>query len=242
VPFVGEMDMSQYALPTLSIALGFIDGFNPCAMWVLVVFLLALIQFGDRVKMFLAAGIFILAEAVMYALILTVWLSAWNFVGMEVWISWIVGIVALGAGCFFLYEGFFTDGTCSVTNAEQRQKISAKIAKLAHQPINLAFVLALILLAFSVNIIEFACSIGIPQTFTLILQNSNISLFERIWYIVLYIIFYIIDDLIVFGIALYSIEKIGITHKYSRISNIIGGLLMLLLGGLLLFAPEWLSF
>lgn len=242
IPLIGTVDLTAYALPSLSAILGLIDGFNPCAMWVLVTFLIALIQIGDRFKMFLTAGIFIFAEAVMYTLILTVWMTAWDFTGFSQWVTLAVGLVAIGAGGFFLYEGFYSDGTCKVTNAEQRKKISVKIHELTKNPITIGFFLGLIALAFSVNIIEFACSIGIPQTFTLILQGAAITLWQKIVYIAIYIFFYMVDDLIVFGIALYSIEKIGITHKYSRASNVIGGVLMLILGALLIFAPQILAF
>ena len=92
------------------------------------------------------------------------------------------------------------------------------------------------------NIIEFACSVGIPQSFTLILSQSALSGLETAGLIAPYIIGYMVDDLIVFGIALYSIEKIGITHTFSKATNILGGFLMLLLGALLLFAPQALIF
>lgn len=243
VPFFGEIDISRYTNPAvLSFTLGFIDGFNPCAMWVLVIFLIALIQIGDRTKMFVTAGIFLLAEAVMYTLILTVWFSTWNFVGLDYWITPLVGFVAIGSGFFFLHEGIFSDGTCKVTNYEQKKKISQRIQEIAASPLTIPTILGILALAFSVNIIEFACSIGIPQTFTQILHLSSFSLAEKVWYIALYIIAYMIDDLIVFGIALYSIEKLGITQKYARASNFLGGFLMLLLGLLLVFAPQLLAF
>lgn len=238
IPFMGTVDLSSYALPTISVILGFVDGFNPCAMWVLVAFLVALIQIGDRFKMFLTAGIFIIAESIMYALIMGAWSTVWNFASLGNIVPIIVGLVAVGAAMFFLYEGFFSDGTCKVTNVEQRKKISQKIKDLSESPITIGFFIAILGLAFSVNIIEFACSIGIPQTFTEILKLSGISLIKQIFYIAIYILFYMIDDLIVFGIAIYSIEKIGITHKYARASNIIGGIIMLILGIILLFKPE----
>ena len=243
VPFFGEIDVSRYKSPSvLSFILGFIDGFNPCAMWVLVMFLIALMQIGDRFKMFVTAGIFLFAEAVMYTLILTAWFSTWNFVGLDRWITPLVGFIAIGAGFFFLHEGIFSDGTCKVTNVEQKKKISQKIQDIASSPLTIPTILGILMLAFSVNIIEFACSIGIPQTFTQILHLSDLPLMEKAWYIDIYILAYMIDDLIVFGIALYSIEKLGVTHKYAKASNLLGGGLMLLLGLLLIFAPEILAF
>ncbi|MFH0776476.1 MAG: glutaredoxin [Patescibacteria group bacterium] len=242
IPWVGAVDLAKYSLPTISVILGFVDGFNPCAMWVLVTFLIVLLQLGDRRKMFQVAGLFILAEAVMYYLILNVWFTTWDFVGFDKYVTPIVGIVSIGGAIFFLYEGIFTDGTCQVTNPEQRAKIHSKIKTLVSQPLTWITAAGVLLLAFSVNIIEFACSIGIPQAFTKIIQINNLSFIKEQGLMAIYIFFYMIDDLIVFAIALAGIDKLGVTHKYSRISNIIGGVLMLILGGLLIFAPDLLKF
>jgi len=234
IPIINKsFDALKYSLPVMSMVLGFIDGFNPCAMWVLVSFLIILAQVGDRRKMWLFAGVFILAEAIMYTLILTVWFKTWDFVGLDKYVTPLVGLIAVGGGLFFLYEWkTVRDAECKVTNWEQRAKISRRIKELASQKFTWLTLVGILALAFSVNVIEFACSIGIPQAFTKILELNQLSLVESGWYIFLYILFYMVDDFIVFGIALYSFEKIGLTSKYSKLSNFVGGILMLLLGGL----------
>lgn len=242
IPFMGPVDIKQYSLPTLSIVLGLIDGFNPCAMWVLVTFLLILVQIGNRRRMWQIAGLFILAEAVMYYLILNVWFTVWDFVGLDNIITPIVGIVAIGGGLFFLWEWKNSDGTCKVTNLDKKKRTRSRINALAAAEMTIATIIGIIGLALSVNIIEFACSIGIPQAFTKILEINSLSLFWKHLYMSLYILFYMVDDFIVFGIALYSIEKIGLTTKYAKWCNLIGGVLMLILGAILIFKPELLIF
>lgn len=242
VPFFDTIDIKRYSLPTLSVILGFIDGFNPCAMWVLVTFLLILIQIGDKKKMWRIAGLFIVAEAVMYYLILNVWFHVWDFVGLDNIVTPIVGAVAIFGGLFFLWEWKTSDGTCKVTNLEQRSKTRTKIQRLVAAEMTLLTVLGIIGLALSVNIIEFACSIGIPQAFTKILDINHLGVLTKHFYMGLYIFFYMIDDLIVFGIALYSFEKLGITTKYAKLCNFIGGALMIVLGALLLLRPSMLIF
>ena len=106
----------------------------------------------------------------------------------------------------------------------------------------IASAIAILGIALSVNIIEFACSVGIPQAFTKILDINEFSVLKRQLYMVLYIIMYMVDDLIIFGIAIYSFERIGLTSKYARYCHLIGGLLMLLLGYFLLFDPSALVF
>ncbi len=242
VPLVGVVDVTQYSLPILSSVLGFVDGFNPCAMWVLVTFLLVLVQLGDRRKVWTVAGLFIVAEAVMYYLILNVWFGAWDFVGLDRIVTPIVGLVAIGGGLFFLYEWLYADGTCQVTDASKRAKISGQIRKLATEPFTWITVGGIIALALSVNVIEFACSVGIPQAFTKIVEINGLGFLETQGLMALYILFYMIDDLIVFGFALWGAGKLAQTGMYVKWCNLFGGLLMVGLGALLLFRPEWLRF
>lgn len=243
IPFVGAtIDAAEYSLPVLSGLLGLIDGFNPCAMWVLVTFLLVLIQMGSRSRMWTVAGLFILAETIMYYFILNVWFTAWDFVGLDRIVTPIVGAVAVGGGLFFLYEWYKSDGTCQVVDLEGRAKISGRIKKLASEPFTWLTALGVIALAFSVNVIEFACSIGIPQAFTKIIELNDLSFWQTQGYMADYILFYMVDDFLVFGLALWGFDKLHLTQAYSRWSNLIGGILMLILGYLLIFYPAALRF
>lgn len=243
IPFVGKtIDAAEYSLPILSGILGLIDGFNPCAMWVLVTFLIVLVQMGSRRRMWIVAGLFIIAETVMYYLILNVWFTAWDFVGLDRFVTPIVGALAVGGGLFFLYEWYTSDGTCKVVDLEGRAKISGRIKKLASEPFTWLTAIGVIALAFSVNVIEFACSIGIPQAFTKIIEMNDLDFWQTQGYMFDYIFFYMIDDFLVFGLALWGFEKLHLTQTYARWSNLIGGVLMLVLGYLLIFHPELLRF
>lgn len=242
LPFLGKIDTQKYPLVFLSALLGFFDGFNPCAMWVLLTFLIILIEVGDRRKMFAFAGIFILAEAVMYTLILTVWYNTWDFVKLDTIVTPIVGFVSVVGGILFLKEYRKKELECKVTNFSQRAQTKNKIRKLATDKFTFITFLGILGIAFSVNIIEFACSIGIPQAFTKILELNRLSVLPTAFMIAVYILFYMIDDLVVFGIALYGAEKLHLTTRYSKLSNLLGGIVMIILGLLLLFSPRLLFF
>ncbi len=246
LPLLGVVNLEDFSLFSLALVLGTIDGFNPCAMWVLITFLLVLMQIGNRKKMFQIAGLFIFSEAIMYTVILNIWYKTWDFVGLDQIVTPIVGIVALGGGCFFLYrykkqrKGPLV---CDITSFEQQSKIESKIKSFASSPLTFLGVLGVIGLAFSVNIIEFACSIGIPQAFTKIIELNNLSFLETQWYMFLYTIGYMVDDFIVFGLALFGIQRLShLGQKYSTLSLLIGGILMVILGILLITNPELLVF
>jgi len=239
LPILGTVDLKDYSLGILAVVLGFVDGFNPCAMWVLIMFMTLLLQAGNKRKMFELAGIFILAETIMYYLILNVWYQTWDFVKLDTVITPLIGVVSIGAGCYFLYE-FFTnkDNQCKVTSTKQKQRISARIKELVDSPFSIGIFFATLGLALSVNIVEFACSIGIPQAFTKILDLNELTWVVRQIYVLIYTAFYMIDDFIVFGIALWSFQYLHLTTKYTRYCLAIGGTIMLILGYFFIFDPS----
>jgi hypothetical protein len=193
--------------------------------------------------MFEMAGLFIFAEAVMYYLILNVWMTAWDFVGMDRIVTPIVGLVAVGAGLYFLYNFYKADTTCKVGDLNSKRKTAERIRHYATVPMNIPVALGILALAFSVNIIEFACSVGIPQTFTKVLDMNYLSFAGKQVYNAMYILMYMIDDLVIFSLALYSFDKIGLTTaKYTRFSHFVGGIIMVLLGIILLTKPALLVF
>ena len=241
IPLIGTtLDVGSFSLASLSLVLGLIDGFNPCAMWVLVMFLVLLSQVGDKKKMWQFAGLFIIAQAIMYYLILMVWFAVWDFVALDRIVTPLVGLLALGSGIYFLYKFKTFKPVCNVTDLDQQQKIEQRATTLINKPLTLAVALGVIGLALSVNIFEFACSVGIPQAFTKILEINQLGWLGTQWYVGLYMLTYMFDDIVVFGLALWSFEKIGITHKYSKWTTLVGGVLMIVLGLLMLLKPEWL--
>lgn len=244
LPVLGVVDLKTFSLFSLSAILGTIDGFNPCAMWVLITFLVLLSQAGSRKKMIFLAGLFIIAEAVMYNLILNVWYKTWNFVALDQIVTPLVGFLAFGGGSFFLYRYYKNRDTalvCDISNIEQQTHTIGRFKAIIEQPLTLATVSTIIVIAFSVNIIEFACSIGIPQAYTKILDLNMLSFLERQWFILVYTVGYMIDDIVVFGLAIWGYSKLEAHgHKYSQWSLLIGGVLLLLLGALLIFSPTLL--
>ena len=245
LPFVGIVDLKSFSLFSLSALLGVIDGFNPCAMWVLVTFLALLSQAGSKKKMVMLAGIFIVAQGLMYNLILNVWYKTWDFVALDQYVTPMVGFLALGGGVFFLWRWYKNRNVnqlvCDITDIETQSKTVNKFKEIVNRPVTIASVLAILLIAFSVNVIEFACSIGIPQAYTKILELNALTFLERQWYIMVFTLGYMLDDVVVFGLAIWGYSKMQ-AHgaKYAQLSLLIGGVLMAALGTLLIFAPTLL--
>ncbi|MFA5986420.1 MAG: hypothetical protein WC819_03670 [Parcubacteria group bacterium] len=245
LPYFGEVNVKETSLFLMASVLGFIDGFNPCAMWVLLTFLIILSQVGDKKKMISLAGIFILAEAVMYFMILNVWYQTWDFISLDQWVTPAVGLLAIGAGMYFLHKAYKNKGklTCDVTSLEHQQKTTQKIRETVSKPMTIITIISVLGIAFSVNIIEFACSVGIAQSFTKIMEINSLGFLGRQWYIFIYSLFYMVDDFLVFGLAIAGYQRFHLVGaKYSHLSTIIGGVLMIIIGILMTFFPNLLVF
>jgi len=242
VPLLGPVDLKKLSLPALTILLGFLDGFNPCAMWILIFLITMLINLEDKKRLFLLGFTFISVSALVYFGFLAAWFNLFQFIGYVYWLRLIVGLVAIGSGVMHLKNYYEKATGCQVTNSKQRSKIMVKIKDIIARQ-NLMFALVGIsALAVSVNMIELVCSAGLPAIYTNILSLADLSTVQYYSLLVLYIVVFMIDDLVVFTIAVKTLHLTGITNKYIKFSNLIGGILILIIGILLLFRPQALMF
>ena len=244
IPLIGKVDVKKASLPVISIVIGLVDGFNPCAMWVLLFLITMLINMKNRRRMWILGFTFILSSALVYLMFMLAYLNIASAL-IQTWFKYIIALVALVGGIINLksyYKERKKDIGCSVTDAKKRRKIAEKIKKILSEKSFLFALLGIIFLAFSVNLIELACSAGLPVMFTNIIAMNNISGIETALYFFLYLLFFMIDDIIIFTIAMITFKVTGISNKYSKYSHLIGGIIMLIIGLLMAFKTEWLMF
>ncbi|MBU0731831.1 hypothetical protein KKC88_03045 [Patescibacteria group bacterium] len=243
-PLLGEINLSQLPLPALTVALGILDGFNPCAMWVLIFLIGLLLQTKDRKKMWIIGGTFLITSGLVYYFFMAAWLNIFLFVRFLFVTRIIIGIIAIVAGTISIKDFFkYRKGECKVTHGKSRSKTMNRIKGLITPKAILPGTLAGIIgLAFTVNLVELFCSAGLPAIFTSILSLSDLTTWEYYAYIGVYVIFFMIDDFIVFLIAMLTLQLVGFTGKFARWSNLIGGILILLIGLIFIFKPDLLMF
>ena len=241
LPLLGTLRPAEHSLPVLAMIIGLVDGFNPCAMWVLVYLISMIVNLGDRRKIWLLVGTFVLSSGILYFLFMTAWLNAFLLLGYLRPLTLAIGLAALGIGILNVREYIQTKGqpTCTLGDAASKQKTRGRIDHLVNTPLNLASVLGIITLAFLVNSIEFACSAALPAIFTHTLALRNLPVFEYYSYILLYDVFFMLDDLIIFSLAVLALDT-SIGQRYAGHCRIIGGIVLIGLGTVMVFRPEWL--
>lgn len=246
VPIIGEVNPRNISLPLVSIIIGLVDGFNPCAMWVLLFLISLMIGMKNRKRMWCLGIAFLLSSAIVYFAFMMTWINVAGMFTSSKIIEILVSIVALLGGSINLYhfikEVRAKDVGCSVTNNAKKKKIMVRAKEIVTEN---SFLLALggvIILAVSVNIIELACSAGLPILFAQILAMNDLSSAQTLFYNIIYIIFFLIDDIIVFIIAMTTMKITGISNKYNKYAHLVGGIIMLLIGILMIVNPSILKF
>lgn len=244
LPLIGEVKLKNLTLPLITVVIGLADGFNPCAMWVLLFLISMLIGMKDKKRMWILGSTFLLTSALIYLIFMMSWLNLANLLISVVWVRVIIAIVSLVGGIINL-RGYIKHrkvSGCDVVDDKKRNKIITRIKKFTTEKNFWLAILGVIVLAISVNVVELACSAGLPVMFIEILSLNNLTAIEEIIYIVLYMLFFLLDDFVVFVIAMTTLSLTGVSSKYGNLSKLIGGILMLLIGLLLMFKPEWIMF
>lgn len=246
LPILGEVGIDSLSLGLAAVVIGIVDGFNPCAMWVLIFLITMLLQEKNRKRMWILGITFLLASAAVYFLFMVAWLNVALSVVAIGWIRILIGLLAFGFGTMnvikFVKETRAKDVGCEVTTPTKRQKIMEKIRDIVARKSLLPAMAGIIVLAASVNLIELACSAGLPLLFTQILAYNQLEYGVYLFYILIYILFFLIDDLVVFAIAMITFRLTGITNRYQKWSHLVGGAIMIVIAVLLVFFPNILSF
>jgi len=243
LPILGKVDVKKVSLPIMAAVIGLVDGFNPCAMWVLIFLISMLLGTKDRKKMWILGLTFLFTSAFIYLLFMVAWLNVAIKMNTVIWLRITIAIIAIIAAFINLksfYKSLKKDTGCEVVDSKKRKNIIEKIKKFTLEKSLILGLLGVMTLAVSVNFIELACSAGLPLLFTQILALNNLSKLSYMIYILIYIFFFLMDDIIVFVIAMFTLKITGISNKYSKYSHLIGGIIMLLIGLLMIIKPEWL--
>jgi len=247
LPILGEIEVSNLSPLLLSVVFGVLDGFNACAMIALGFLLSVLIASGTRQRIILIGGTFILVSGLVYFLFIATWLNLFLVTFNIKLITNIVAVIIILSAIFILRD-YFTDVVCKLCETDPakqniftriQQKLFTKMQQFssADMPLPLAL-LGIAVVAAGVNMVELACSFGLPLAFTKILTSWNLSKASYYFYLLIYIIFYMIDDFVIFLIAVYTLKMTQASQKYLKLVTLVSGIVLLILGLIMLINPE----
>ena len=237
----GPLSASRLGLPLFTLALGLLDGVNPCAMWVLLFLLSMLVRLQDRRRMALVAGTFVLVGGAVYYAFMAAWLNVFLAVGLTRAVRWTLGGVALLIGIVNVKDGFaWGHGPSLVIPDRAKPGLVARMRRAMQAPGLPASLLAVAALAVVVNFVELLCTAGLPAVYTAVLAQHAPGTAAHLAYLGLYIVGYIADDALMVALAVTALGSGKLGERAGRRLKLVSGLVMLGLGAVLLLRPQWL--
>lgn len=237
----GTLSVSRLGLPLFTLAMGLLDGFNPCAMWVLLFLLSLLIHLRDRKRMALIAGTFVLASGAVYYAFMAAWLNLFLIIGISTALRVGLGGVALVIGGINMKD-FFTlgQGFSLSIPASAKPGLYARMRAVLGAETLFPSLTAVAILAVTVNFIELLCTAGFPALYTAVLTQQELSPSAHYAYLGLYILGYIADDSLMVATAVIALNSRKLTERAGRWLKLLSGVVMMALGGVMILRPEWL--
>ncbi len=243
VPFFGTVNLNSMSSYLSTALIAFVDGFNPCSLWVLTFLLGLLIYTKSRKKIVIVGLTFLLITAGTYGLFILGLFSAFQYIGQIIWIRALVAVIAFSFGLVNVKDYFwFQEGISFSIPDWVKPKIAEKFRNLTQKSHSLpALVGATVLMALGVTLAELPCTAGFPVVWTGILNTQGVSGSTFAILFVLYMTIYLLDELFVFGTVSITLQSSRIKEEHGRLLKLVGGTLMLTLGVSFLFAPELMN-
>lgn len=238
----GRLDPSRLGMPLFTIAVGLVDGFNPCAMWVLLLLLSILVNLNDRWKIVAIAGTFVLVSGAAYYAFMAAWLNVFEWIGYLRAVQVALGLVAVAIGTIHVKDFLaFKQGVSLSIPEAAKPGIYQRIRRIVNAENLMAAIAGAFVLAVLVNVVELLCTAGLPALYTNILSQQGYGPVGRYGYLLLYILAYMFDDALMVTGVVWSLSRFKLQETGGRWLKLISGAVVLLLGGVMLFKPEWLG-
>jgi len=236
--FGRSVSLDRVGLPMFTLALGLLDGFNPCSMWVLILMISLLAPMQNRRRMAAVAGTFIAVEGLAYFLFMAAWLNLFLIVGLSRLSEIIIAVLAIAAGAIHVKD-FAAYGRGLSLSIPDRSKpgLYAQMRRILQAENLTGAMIGAVVLAVLVQIVEFLCTSGFPALYTRILTLREPGGFGYYGYLLLYNAAYMFDDLIVLGIGIVTLSQKRLQEHEGRWLKLISGAVMIGLGLYLLAMP-----
>lgn len=237
----GALSAERFGLPLFTLAMGLLDGFNPCAMWVLLFLLSMLVHLRDRRRMALVAGTFVIASGVVYYAFMAAWLNVFLLIGFADVVRWALAGAASIMGAIHVKDFFAMGKGISLSIPDSaRPGLYARVRSVVRAETVLPSLAAVAVLAVVVNFVEILCTAGLPAMYTAVLAQHGLSTAAHYGYLALYVSAYMADDSLMVATAVIALGSRRLTERAGRWLKLLSGVIMIALASVILVRPEWL--
>ena len=239
VPLVGDVGLADKSLVVSTLIIGFVDGVNPCSLWVISVLLAIVVRTGSRGRVVAIGTTFLVVTAGMYAIYMAGIYSAMTVMAHLGVIQAVVAGVALLFGAVSVKDYFaFKKGLSFTIKDSAKPGIYKRMrAASGHQNI-FAALGATVVLAIGVSLLETPCTAGFPVLWTGMLADAGVGGAEAAGLFGLYMTPFLLDELAVFALAVFTMRATKMQEKHGQLLKLVAGTTMLALGVVMLVRPE----
>jgi thiol-disulfide isomerase/thioredoxin len=243
LPIIGPVNLDQHSLTLSTALIAFVDGFNPCSLWVLSMLMALVLHTGSRKKVLLIGLIFLTVTAGIYALFIAGLFSVLRLVSFMGWVQVLVAGVALVFGLVNIKDYFwYKTGVSFTISDKQKPGIFQKIRRIIASSDSIwGLAGATVVMAAGVSFVEFSCTAGFPVLWTNLLVAQGVSSSGFVALLLLYLIIYQIDELAIFGSMVVTLKGSRLEEKHGRVLKLFGGVLMLALAVVMLINPSLMN-
>ncbi len=229
--FEKEIDLGHKSLFLNTLIISFVDGLNPCSLWVLLFLLSIVVYSGSRKKIFLIGITFLAVTAVIFGLFITSILNAMIFFYSPI-IKITIVLIAVIFGLINIKDYFWYKKGISLTISDkEKPKIYDRIRNIMNPKNSLfAVMLGTIILAAGVTILEIPCTAGLPLLWANMIANSTISSAGYYTLLGIYMLIYLLDEIILFAIAIFTLKISKMDEKHGKVLKLFSGLLIFGIG------------
>jgi thiol-disulfide isomerase/thioredoxin len=242
LPFLGEFDHAGYSLPLLTVIIGGLDSFNPCALYILMFLMSLVIHARSRARMLLIGGTFVLFSGLIYFLFMSAWLNVFFIAGNLSMITVTAGGVALIVGAVNIKDFFaFGRGVSLAIPEGAKPGLHERMRRLIRTSSTASLLAGTVVLAAAANTYELICTAGFPMVYTRILTLHELSSAGYYIYLMLYNVVYVIPLVAVVAVFIATLGSRKLSEREGRRLKLLSGLMMFYLGLALLVNPELMN-
>jgi cytochrome c biogenesis protein CcdA len=243
IPVIGAIDLEGHSLFFSTAIISFVDGFNPCSLWVLSLLLALVIHTGSRKKIFLVGFTFLLVTTAVYGLFITGLFSVFTFVSYIGWIQVVVALLALSFALVNIKDYFWYKSGVSFTISDKHKPRIYKGLRgvMESGKSSWALIGATVAMALGIALVELPCTAGFPVLWTNIVSAQNVGAGTFALLLGLYMLIYLLDELVIFFTAVVTLKASKFEEKHGRVLKLVGGMVMLTLAMVLLINPELMN-
>jgi cytochrome c biogenesis protein CcdA len=243
VPLVGDVDMGDQSLLVATVLIGFLDGVNPCSLWVLSLLLALVVHTGSRRRVFLVGAVFLVITTALYGLYMA---GVYSVLAVLAYVTWIrvgVAVVAGGLGAVNLLDALGVDLPMRLRIPEARKPgIYRRMRSAARSQRSLpATVGATAALAVGVSLVETPCTAGFPIVWGNLLTTQGVDGAGAALLFAVYMLVFLLDELAVFTIAVVTLRASRLQAEQGTLLKLAGGVVMLTLAVVMVAFPRVLE-